>query len=232
VLEPVSGSEQIPAERTVCVTHDIERGSGHRDTDPELARRADATGQQALEAMLGIEDEQGVSATYNVVGELLDEVRRPIEANGHALAFHSFDHGNGDQLLRCREVDYRLKGYRLPRSEHTDETTNERLAFHNFEWVAEWRPRLEEPELRDRLVNMPVHFDDYRLYTRDDSYQTWEAKLLEHVEQASCTVLGLHDCYGDWWLERYPELLRKLGDRARLRTLDEVSADVFMSAAA
>ncbi len=68
-----------------------------------------------------------MSVTYNVVGTLLDGVRDRIEAGGHAVAFHSFDHGDGlDQLHRCREVDYRLKGYRLPRSQPTPETTDTR----------------------------------------------------------------------------------------------------------
>ncbi len=232
VLQPVPGSEPIPEEKTVCVTHDIERGNGHRDVDPELARRADETGGRVLEAMLATEADAGVSATYNVVGEMLGDVRGDIEGNGHALAFHSFDHGSGDQLPRCREVDYRLKGYRLPRSRRTDETTNERLAFHNFEWVGAWGPELSEPELRERLVQMPVHKDDYPIYAGRLDYETFESKLLAHVERASLTVLGLHDCYGDLWLARYRELLDKLSERARLRTLDEVAANLFMSAAA
>jgi hypothetical protein len=232
LLDPVAGSEPIPEERTVCVIHDIERGSGHLDVDPEFARRADEAAGRALEAMLAAEAEAGARATYNVVGQILSEVRDQIESGGHALAFHSFDHGNGDQLERCREVDYRLKGYRLPRSQRTTETTGERLAFHNFEWIASWSPELQPPEVRDRLVHVPVVLDDYPIYAGRIDYAGWESRLLRHVEDASCTVVGLHDCYGDLWLDRYPGLLDKLSARARLRTVDELSADTFMSAAA
>ena len=185
--------------------------------------------------MLAVEAGAGARVTYNVVGQILPEVREQIEPGGHALAFHSFDHGrDGNQLPRCREVDYRLKGYRLPRSEPTPETTDERLAFHNFEWIASSPHSLgvESPQLRNRLVRLPVAFDDFPLYTGELAYDEWEAKLLDLVEQAPFTAFGLHDCYAHLWLERYPELLEKLGARARIRTLDEVSADVLMSAAA
>ena len=44
VVEPVAGSEPLAEERTVCVMHDLERGLGHREEDPDLAREAEATG--------------------------------------------------------------------------------------------------------------------------------------------------------------------------------------------
>lgn len=231
-VEPERGSEPIADDRTVCLTHDVERGSGHRDVDPDFARRADESGARALAAMLAAEAGAGVHATYNVVGEMLPEVRGQIEPEGHALAFHSYDHGDGDQLERCRRVDPRLKGYRFPRSIRTAEATNARLAFHNFEWLAAAGPPGSEPRLEDRLVSVPVHRDDFALYTGDVDYDAWESSLLEHAETAPITVVGLHDCYGELWLERYPELLEKLSERARLRTLDEVAADVFLGAAA
>lgn len=221
-------------ERTVCVLHDTERGLGHRDTDPALAARADAHGPRALAGMLAEEARAGVRATYNVVGSLLDDVRPVIEEGGHALAFHSYDHTrHGDQLNRCREVDYRLKGYRLPRSEPTPATADERLALHNFEWLASWAPSLDTnvPVLRNRIVRMPVALDDFHLYTGARDYDTWRATLLEHVERSPFTAVGLHDCYAPLWLDRYPGLLAELSERAALRTLDEVSADTVLSAA-
>jgi hypothetical protein len=187
-----------------------------------------------LDAMLAAEAGAGVAATYNVVGMLLDEVRARIEAGGHALAFHSFDHGDGlDQLHRCREVDYRLKGYRLPRSKLTPEITDRALAFHNFEWLASSANSMgmAGPELHHRLVRLPVTLDDFGLYTGGLDYRDWRAKVLAHVERAPYTAVGLHDCYAHHWLPHYPELLEKLQDQSRLRTLDEVSADVLMASA-
>ena len=235
VVEPVAGSEPLAEERTVCVMHDLERGFGHRVEDPELAREADAAGEERLAAMLALEADVGVRVTYNVVGQILPEVREQIEAGGHALAFHSFDHRrDGDQLRRCREIDYRLKGYRLPQSEPTRETTDEQLALHNFEWLASSAYSLgfESPQLQNRVVRLPVALDDFPLYTGEFPYETWEARLLDRVEQAPYTAFGLHDCYAHLWLPRYAELLEKLHSRARLQTLDDVSAEIVMSAAA
>ncbi len=235
VVEPVPGSEPVAEEKTVCVMHDLERGLGHRAEDPELAREAEATGGERLTAMLAVEARAGARVTYNVVGQMLPEVREQIESGNHALAFHSFDHGDdGNQLDRCREVDYRLKGYRLPRSRRTPETTDDNLALHNFEWLASSVPSLEAeaPVMRDRLVRLPVTLDDFDLYTGRQSYDEWETGLLDHVERAPYTAVGLHDCYAHLWLPRYAELLEKLKPLARLRTLDDVAADVVMEAAA
>lgn len=234
VVEPAPGEEAVAEEKTVCVMHDLEGGLGHRAEDPELARRADSELEARLDAMLAAEAKAGVSVTYNVVGTLLDGVRDRIEAGGHAVAFHSFDHGEGrDQLHRCREVDYRLKGYRLPRSEPTPETTDQVLAFHNFEWLASSVSSMGTavPELRNRLVRLPVTLDDFDLYTGRLDYPAWEEGLLAHVERDPYTAVGLHDCYAHLWLPHYPELLEKLRGQARLRTLDEVSAGVLMASA-
>jgi hypothetical protein len=214
--------------------HDVERGLGHVAEDPELARRADETGDEALAAMLAAEAAAGVSATYNVVGKLLDDVRSAVERDGHALAFHSFDHSDeGKQLPRCRQVDYRLKGYRLPRSRRTPETTDANLAFHNFEWLASSVTTLgtESPRLHNCLVQLPVTLDDFDLYTGQLTYDEWESALLDRVEAAGYTAVGLHDCYSHLWLPRYPELLEKLKALATPRTLDAVAGDVVLEAA-
>ena len=234
VVDPVAGTEPVTEERTVCVMHDLERGLGHVEDDPELAREAEAAGGKRLAAMLAVEADAGASVTYNVVGKILSEVREHVESAGHALAFHSFDHTRReDQLRRCRDVDYRLKGYRLPRSEPTPETTDERLAFHNFEWLASsaYSFGFDSPQLQNRLVRLPVALDDFELYSGEYAYEEWEARLLDHVERRDFTAFGLHDCYADLWLPHYAELIEKLSSRARLRTLDDVSADVVMAAA-
>jgi hypothetical protein len=235
IIEPVPAGEPIDERRTVCVFHDLERGLGHRDDDPELSRLVDERADRVLTEMLDAEARASVRVTYNVVGQILPEVREQIEGGGHALAFHSYDHGPAHhQLQRCRELDYRLKGYRLPKSRLTAETTDERLAYHNFEWLAGSRRSVgaDAPALRNRLVRLPVALDDYPLYTGVLSYEDWETQLLERVRREAYTAVGLHDCYADWWLERYPQLLERLGTAAELRTLNEVSADVILGAAA
>ena len=220
--------------RVVCVCHDIERGLGHRDVDPGFAARADAESPGALETMLAAERAAGVRATYNVVGVMLDELRGRIEGEGHAIGFHSHDHGDGpEQLEGCRAVDYRIKGYRVPRSEIGPDLADERLAHHNFEWLASWDRSLglTEPRLVNRIVRVPVHLDDFAMHGRGMAYADWERIALERVDSQAVTVLSLHDCYGGHWLPGYGALLERLRERAELWTVDELAAHVTLAAA-
>jgi len=235
VVRLAEAAEPLPGGRAICVFHDIERGAGHTATDPEFAERAERTSGECLSMMLASERRAGVRATYNVLGSLLTEVREELEADGHCLAFHSYDHRIGDdspQLDACRELDYRLKGYRPPQSRMTAELTEPNLLFHNFEWLA-GSPRLvgvRSPQLLNRLVRLPVHADDFDLY-RGVPYEDWEAALLATVEQNSFTAVGLHDCYGELWLPRYERLLDKLGGMGRLVTMDAAAAEATLAVA-
>jgi peptidoglycan/xylan/chitin deacetylase (PgdA/CDA1 family) len=233
--------EERPARKTICVCHDVEKGAGHAGVDPAFARRADATSEAHLDRMLAIERDAGVRATYDVVGMLLADVRDRIEAGGHCLAFHSFDHhletdgngpraGGGDQLARCRAVDYRIKGYRVPQSRMTPELTDENLCFHNFEWLASsahgWG--FDEPRLEKRIVKIPIHFDDFPMHHDGMPWEEWERRALAAIEERDFTAFGLHDCYGDHWLPHYASFLQKLRARGTLRTMTEVADDVFL----
>ena len=111
-------------------------------------------------------------ATYHVVGILLNEVRSRIEEAGHCLAFHSYDHKLDDtstqylyQLSRCRQIEYRLMGYRAPQSRLTPELIPRVLRKHNYEWLASSASslRLKDPTLKDRLVWIPILFADFNL---------------------------------------------------------------------
>jgi hypothetical protein len=233
-LEHRDEARSVP-ERVICVYHDTERGRGHDDVDPAFAAAADRDGPAALESMLDIEARTGTRATYCVLGELLDEVRGPIEAGGHSVAFHSFDHRieREDQLRRCRQVDYRIKGYRPPRSQITPELSDRNLLWHNFEWLANAARPLgtTEPVLRAGVVRLPVTSDDFGLHTGAVSYDDWEAELLAHARAHPFTAIGLHDCYAPTWIERYPALLERLGEAGELWTLDQVAAEVTLASA-
>lgn len=233
LVAPESGEEEIEDDRKICVCHDIERGMGHVDTDPEFARRADATAPEHLDRMLSIERQLGVKATYSVVGSLVPELRARIEQDGHSLAFHSYDHGAKDQLGRCRSVDYRLKGYRPPQSRITAELNEENLCFHNFEWLASsaYSFGFDEPRLENRIAKLPIQFDDYSMYNADMPYDTWEAKALATIEGNRFVAFGLHDCYGEFWLSRYAGFLEKVGRLGRLTTLNKVADEVFLASA-
>jgi hypothetical protein len=232
VLMPERRTHGRTRPKTVCICHDIERGLGHVDTEPEFAARAEGAAADALETMLRIESELNVRATYSVVGELVTTVREPIEAGGHCIAFHSFDHrlDRSDQLDRCRDVDNRVKGYRPPRSLITPELSDAHLLFHNFEWLAS-SPRslgVASPELRSALVRIPIALDDYPLHTAELTYEEWEERALSLIDDSDFIAISLHDCYASEWLPRYPGLLEKALRTAAAMTLDEVAAEVTL----
>ena len=242
LIVPEPGEEDIADEKIICVCHDVERGLGHLDSDPQFAIRADAAAPESLERMLSIERQLRVKATYSVVGQLVPELRASIERDGHCLAFHSYDHrigsSNGavpteDQLGRCRAIDYRLKGYRTPQSRITAELTDENLCFHNFEWLGSSARSLgfDEPRLVNRLVKIPIHFDDFAMYRDGQSYDAWEAEALATIESNHFVAFGLHDCYGEFWVPRYAEFLDKIRGMGRLKTMNQVADDVFLRSA-
>lgn len=232
----VEGQRQpwpIAPGKTIAICHDIERGLGFRGIDAAFAERADAESPAALEGMLAVERRVGIRATYNVVGCIMNEVRTLIERDGHPVAFHSWDHDLGrDQLGACRQVDYRIKGYRVPQSKLTSELSNERLAWHNFEWMASSSSsfRVERPRLDRRLVKIPVTFDDFGLHTGALAYDGWRRKLLDLIRAHDFVALSLHDCFSGHWLPHYESLLRELAAVVPPRTLDEVAADLYLAA--
>lgn len=261
LVVPAVHEERVELTRTICLCHDVEAGLGHRGIDDRLAALADRSWRGNVAAMVDRERESGVRATYNVVGRLLGDVRPEIESGGHCVAFHSYDHrvasrlrlpkivrrilrsAHGervaglaaglDQLAACRGIDYRIKGYRPPQSRITPELADENLLFHNFEWLASSVESLgsSEPELRNGIVRIPVHVDDFALYRNRTPFATWKAAVLEKVSRHDVSVVSLHDCYGHLWLDAYPELLDELRTLGELRTLDEVAGEVVLAAA-
>ncbi len=222
--------ERLERGKTVCIGHDIERGDGHRDVDPDFARRADAESPAALGRMLAMENDAGIRATYSVVGRFLDEVRGTIEGDGHCLAFHSYDHDlTRDQLVACRKVDYRIKGYRPPQSRITDELAGDRLPWHNFEWLAS-SFRFAVPRLENRLVKIPILLDDFPLHTGKLTYGAWHRRALDAIRTRDFVAVSLHDCYSAHWLPYYDQLLEDIKTLAHPRTKDEVAADLYIAA--
>jgi len=170
-LERAEAVDQWP--KTVCIAHDTERGLGHLTADPNLARRAEASADEALHRMLSIETRLGVKTTYNVVGVLFDQLRRPIEHGGHAFAFHSYDHrlpgepdapsgaDGSEQLRPCRKIDYRIKGYRPPQSKILPGLNDANLSEFNFEWLASSTKSLgsADPFMENGIVKIPHHLE-------------------------------------------------------------------------
>lgn len=237
LVRPETKIEAQPHAKIICLCHDIERGLGHLDSDPDFAQTAERTAAASLTKMLRIECKLGIHATYNIVGQLLPDLRESIEADGHCLAFHSYDHRDFEhtaQLAPCRRVDYRIKGYRPPQSKITRELSDENLCFHNFEWLASstYSLGIENPVLQYRLVRIPIAFDDYALYNERMDWRTWEKQALKTIEENNFVAFSLHDCYGQFWLPHYERFLEKVSALGSLKTMNEVLNRILMSHAA
>ena len=174
--------------------------------DADFARQAELSAPGHLEEMWRIEAEAGVRATYTWWATA---ARGPGRAGGRwararlpllrppALT-------REDQLPRCREVDYRIKGYRPPRSILTSELSDHNLLFHNFEWLASSASSLgvPAPSCSGGVVTVPIVRDDFALYAGGLPYAEWEEEALALASGQEFTAISLHDCYADRWLAR------------------------------
>lgn len=253
------GTEPVRNEPVVCIAHDIERDLGHAD-DPDFARACAEPARAALDRMLEAEAAAGVRTTYNVVGRLFDEVGPAIRAGGHALGFHSHGHVVATapgllrraqlrsgwfrrhalraataspeylELARCRDVDYRLRGYRPPQSRLSPGLHETHLGFFNFEWLASSAYSLgrASPAMELGIVKIPIHADDYELH-RGRAYGSWWEDVSAGARERRFTAISLHDCYAEHWLDHYPALLARLADNGVFRTFDEVADDVLLA---
>lgn len=219
----------------ICIAHDIERQLGHRGLDPAMESLPVSEFDRRLDAMAQIEQEHSVRSTYNIVGSFLPDVRGLLAEARHGVAFHSFDHRRWRrQLLRCRQVDYRIKGYRPPQSRMTWELGDKHLCLRNFEWIATSASRLRgaaAPFLQNGVVRIPIASDDFPLYKRSMSYSEWESGLLAKIAGQPFTAFGLHDCYADLWLDHYPRLLDRLAELGEMVTMDTICDRTHLSAA-
>lgn len=165
LVMPVTAEKALSEQKTICISHDIERGFGHLGIDAERARLAERIAPGALSDTLEREQAAGLKTTYNVLGRFFDEVRSEIERGGHCLAFHSYNHrlrkwwpvtkhvyrvrrllasltggdiqeNHEDQLYSCRVVDRRVRGFRPPQSYQSAEWSDYNLLFRSFDWYA------------------------------------------------------------------------------------------------
>jgi hypothetical protein len=229
---PEEQFEALPDEKTIVICHDIERGLGHLDSDPVYAALADQTSPLHVAQMATIEHATGVSATYNVVGCLMNEVAPLVTALGHEVAFHSYNHViSEEQLAACRKVDYRIKGYRPPQSQITRELTDAALCFHNFEWLASSARSLgfHQPKAENRLIKIPILFDDWAMYSEGKSYDHWRDEALQKISSSPFVALSLHDCYAQFWLHGYAKLLSEIQAMGRIRTMNGIAARILFA---
>jgi hypothetical protein len=226
-LEPTS-FEPRPRQPplVICIFHDIEE-----DVDTKVSPD---DCHAALLRMLEIERELGVTATYNILGQLFARKASLITANApHSIAFHTYNHqlDSLDQLVKLRGVDYQVKGYRTARSIITKELTDYALSFRNFEWLMSSARSFgfDLPRLENGIVKIPVHLDDYPLSTGDLNYSEWMSRVIELTGWRSFVAIGLHDCYSKFWIDKYGKLLERLKGIGELWTCDQIMNRVYLA---
>ena len=70
---------------------------------------------------------------------------------------------------------------------------------------------------------------DFDLFQRRLSYEEWEAKAIRQIQERDFVAFGLHDCYAQYWLPHYADFLKKIREMGRLRTLDQIAHEVYLS---
>src|SRR5262249_49876973 len=120
---------------------------------------------------------------------------------------------------------------RPPQSKLTAELSDANLLFHNFEWLASSKYSLgiTAPVLANRLVKIPIGFDDFPLYKEDLSYEAWLKRALDSINKNHFVAFCLHDCYGSFWLPYYKEFLHQIRRLGKLKTLNQVSSEIILA---
>jgi hypothetical protein len=212
--------------RVICVFHDTEENVDS-DVDPDRCH-------ESFLRTLNIEREHGVATTYNLLGRIFAR-KAPLiaEQGSHSIAFHTYDHRlkSLNQLEQVRNVDLQVRGYRPAQSVITSELTDYALGLWNFEWLmaAVRRLGVHVPTLQNGIVKIPVHVDDYYLHSRQWTYETWVARLMEMVKESPFVAVGFHDCYYKCWLDRYSELIGQLKSVGELWTCDQITNHVYLA---
>lgn len=225
-LEEGSFCIDLP-ERIICICHDIEENV---DT-PVSASDC----QASLGATLEVEKKLQVRSTYNILGTLF-RLKYPLiaAADYHSIAFHTYDHclDSMDQLPRTREVDLQVKGYRTAKSAITRELSDYALNFHNFEWLMSSAGSFgfDTPRLENGIGKIPVHLDDYSLYTGDETYAQWRNRVFDLVQERRFVSIGFHDCYSKFWSDGYAGLLDELKRLGEMWTCDQVLHQTYLLA--
>ena len=79
------------------------------------------------------------------------------------------------------------------------------------------------------MVKIPIQFDDFDLYTGKVKYEDWSERATDIIKENDFVAFCLHDCYADFWLPHYKELLQNIRRLGKLKTLNEVSNEVILA---
>lgn len=197
--------KRIPENRKCCVIifHDYEREFANK----RLGKYADI----GLNFMLKVEREYNIKATYNVVGkicELYPKTVLEIKKYGHEIASHTYLHED-PKTLSYRELEESIKkskeafeklgikinGFRSPRSNWNHDLIKI-LAKEKFSWNAESDNSRFPYYIKNRLLRIPIRFDDWEYQSKNMDPDTMFNKLRDIVKRGirenSYIAIGFH----------------------------------------
>ncbi len=217
-------------EATFCLVHDVgtrEAGARPAGTDPSRAMRL-------VEDTARVAKELGWPVTFIAPRAVFDEVRGRVAGEGHALGFASDDalvsRELGAEMVRCRSVDQRTKGYRLADARPAERWEALELCYHKFDWLlvagsrtngAMWGPERG-------IVNIPISLDDRAL--AGSGCDTWASELEAMVVNTGPpAVVSLGESWSRLDLDRRRRLLERVAARADAKTCDQLTEAFILS---
>jgi hypothetical protein len=67
------------------------------------------------------------------------------------------------------------------------------------------------------------------MFRDGEPFEQWRDEALAAIDAHEFVAFSLHDCYAEHWLPHYADFLAAVRARGRLRTLDQVAADVALA---
>lgn len=171
------------------------------DTEQDFGIEVDPRGcRHVVTELLRIESRYGVSATYNVVGEIYrrqPDLIAEIIRSGGEVAFHSFHHtyepeNYTSEVALCRQLSPVVRGYRSPRGQWNEATLNA-LWRNGFSWNSESDDAREPYFVHKGLVRVPIAGDDWDVHLGTMNEQDWIASFASLMDRRRCFGFGNHD---------------------------------------
>ena len=215
----------------------------YHDTEQDFGIKVDVQAcRQVVSEFIRIEQQYGVSATYNVVGkiyqeqpELIDQIAR----GGHEIAFHSFRHtydpeSYSSEIALCRQLSSAVKGYRSPRSQW-NAVTLRALWENEFLWNAENDPSREPYFIHYGLVRLPVATCDWDIHINRITEEQWCQLFADLMNERRYFGFGTHDCVvslkPELRLKAYEKVIQIAQQNKALIVNFSEAADFFRKAA-
>jgi hypothetical protein len=231
LVRPEPRTAPTRPEATLCLVHDLSaRDVGAR---PAVTRPSQAI--RLVEDTTRVVKGLGCPVTFIVPRALFDEVRGRVAGEEHALGFasdHALVSGElGPELVRCRGVDQRTKGYRLADARPAELQEALELCYHKFDWllVAGSRANRATLGLERGVVNIPISLDDHAL--AEPGCDTWASQLEAIVNTEPPAVVSLGTNWSRLDLDGRRRLLERVARPADLKTCDQLTEAFILSRA-